>query len=431
MRNKHSNIIWGLIFFCLFLITACSGGGGGDETTYVVLTEPNLLLSESSYDFGGIVVKNSAERQFTITNTGNRDLRITSFSSSDAQFIVPTVSDNCSGKSLAPNGSCTFIARFTPALYGAQSGNISIAADDPATIPLRGDGWLNVWINKIIGNCSNISIDVTVTDPLSPLSTERLGSLTVDNFILTLGGVTQTINVSANIFPDPVSVVLALDLSSSETNNLSAIKAAAQSFIDQLRETDEAAICMFRALSEFYPVSPNYFLPILTGRSALKTYINGFVETTLPDGTALYDSIYESITRATDEGTKGKLAVVVLSDGVDTASTLHSLDDVLAYAKLKGVMLFTIFYVDASYYPAATTDTLKQLAGDTGGQYYNSGNSDDLTVIFEEIAKTLSNKYTITYTPSSSCSSGLIIYPQVQANWDGKHGQTSGKYTMP
>ena len=427
MRNKHTNIIWGLIFFCLFLITACGGGSSGDETTYVVLAEPNLLLSESSYDFGGIVVKNSAERQFTITNTGNRDLRITSFSSSDAQFTVPTVSDNCSGKSLAPNGSCTFIARFTPAAYGAQSGNISIAADDPATIPLRGDGWLNVWINKITGNCSNISIDVTVTDPLS---TERLGSLIVDNFILTLGGVTQTINVSANVFPDPVSVVLALDMSISEMNNLSTMKLATQSFIDQLRDTDEGAICMFRTAMDFYPVSPDYFLPISTGRSALKNYIAGFDPTTLPGETALYDSIYEAITRAADHGINGKLAVVVLSDGVDTAST-HSLDDVVAYAKEQGVLLFTIFYVDASYYPAATTDTLKQLAGDTGGQYYNSGNSDDLTVIFEEIAKTLSNKYTITYTPSSSCSSGLIIYPQVQANWDGKHGQTSGKYTMP
>jgi VWFA-related protein len=414
------------MIFCLFFITACGGGGGGGSSK-TVIAEPKISLSESSYDFGGIVVKNSSERQFTITNTGNRDLRITSFSSSNAQFTVPTVSDNCSGKSVAPNGNCTFITRFTPAAHGAQGGTISIAADDPATILLQGDGWLNVWINRITGNCASISIDVTVTDPLS---LERLGSLTKDNFILTLGSVTQTINVSANVFPDPVSVVLALDLSSSETNNLSAIKAAAQSFIDQLRDTDESAICMFRVLSEFYPVSPNYFLPIVTGRSALKAYINGFVETTLPDGTALYDSIYESITIAANEGTKGKLAVVVLSDGVDTAST-RTLTEVVEYAKLKGVMLFTIFYVDASYYPAATAETLKQLAGDTGGQYYNSGNSDDLTVIFEEIAKTLSNKYTITYTPSSSCSSGLIIYPQVQANWDGKHGQTSGKYTMP
>jgi VWFA-related protein len=421
MKKKRINIIAAVILSLLFII-GCGGGGGDSQT---VIAEPKISLSESSYDFGGIVVKNSAERQFTITNTGNRDLRITSFSSSDAQFTVPEVSDNCSGKSVAPNGSCTFITRFTPAAHGAQGGTISITADDPATILLQGDGWLNVWINRITGNCASISIDVTVTDPLS---LERLGSLTKDNFILTLGSVTQTINVSANIFPDPVSVVLALDMSPSQTANISTIKLAAQSFIDQLRDSDEAAICMFSTLREFYPESTPYFLPTDNdGEIALNTYIQDY--STTSGETTLYDSIYESITRAADNGINGKKAVVVLSDGVDTASTL-TLTEVVDYAKLKGVLLFTIFYVDASYYPAATADTLKQLASDTGGQYYNSGNSDDLTVIFEEIAKSLSNKYIITYTPSS-CISGSTIYPQVQVNWEGKHGQTSGKYTMP
>jgi hypothetical protein len=174
MKKKRINIIAAVILSLLFII-GCGGGGGDSQT---VIAEPKISLSESSYDFGGIVVKNSAERQFTITNTGNRDLRITSFSSSDAQFTVPEVSDNCSGKSVAPNGSCTFITRFTPAAHGAQGGTISITADDPATILLQGDGWLNVWINRITGNCASISIDVTVTDPLS---LERLGSLTKDN----------------------------------------------------------------------------------------------------------------------------------------------------------------------------------------------------------------------------------------------------------
>ena len=84
----------------------------------------------------------------------------------------------------------------------------------------------------------------------------------------------------------------------------------------------------------------------------------------------------------------------------------------------------------ASYYPADTADTLKQLASDTSGQYYNLGNSDDLTVIFEEIAKSLSNKYIITYTPPSYIS-GSTIYPQVQVNWEDKYGQAPGTYKIP
>lgn len=419
MKKKPINIIAALILSLLFII-GCGGGGGGDSKK--VIAEPKLSLSEASYDFGGVPVLKSEERQFTITNTGTRDLRITSFSPSNAQFTVPTVSDNCSAKSVVPNGNCTFIARFTPSAHGDQSGTITINGDDPKTISLNGSGWLNVWINGINGNClSGISIDVTVTDPLS---IDILGNLS-DKFVVTLGGETQILNV-AHIFPDPVSVVLALDMSPSQTANIDTIKEAAQSFIDQLRDDDEAALCMFSTERDFYPISDPFFYEISTGKGGLQDYIEN--HTIASGGTTLYDSIYESIDRA-DHGSKIKKAVVVLSDGVDTAST-RTLADVVNYAKLKGVLLFTIFYVDASYYPAATAETLKQLASDTSGQYYNSGNSDDLTVIFEEIAKSLSNKYTITHTPSS-CSPGLDIYPQVQVNWEGKTGQTSGAYTIP
>ncbi len=423
MKKKRINIIAAVILSLLFII-GCGGGGGGDSKK--VIAEPKLSLSEASYDFGGVPVLKSEERQFTITNTGTRDLRITGFSPSNAQFTVPTVSDNCSGKSVVPNGSCTFIARFTPSAHGDQSGPITINGDDPKTISLNGSGWLNVWINRITGDCSSgISMDVTVTDPLNPL---RLDSLTEDKFILKLGSTTQDINVSDNVFPDPVSLVLMLDMSTSQTVNIDTIKLAAKSFIDQLQGIDEAAICMFSTSRDFYPKSPDpYFLEILTGRTALKNYIDSY---TLTSGeTTLYDSIYESITRAAEHGTKGKKAVVVLSDGVDTASN-YTLPEVADYAKLKGVLLFTIFYVDSAYYPNALADTLKQLASETSGLYYNSGNSDDLTVIFEEIAKSLSNKYIITYTPLS-CSPGLIIYPQVQVNWEDKTGQTSGAYTIP
>ncbi len=129
MKNIRIKMIWAAMFCLLFIIGCGGGGGGGGSQT--VIAEPNMSLSETSVMISVvIVVKNSAERQFTITSTGDRDLRITSFSSSDANFPgdpqFNVVSDDCSGKSVAPNASCTFIARFTPAAHGAQSGTISI-----------------------------------------------------------------------------------------------------------------------------------------------------------------------------------------------------------------------------------------------------------------------------------------------------------------
>lgn len=55
-------------------------------------------------------------------------------------------------------------------------------------------------------------------------------------------------------------------------------------------------------------------------------------------------------------------AVVVLSDGVDTASN-YTLPEVADYAKLKGVCYYN-FYVDSAYYPNALASTLKQLASE-------------------------------------------------------------------
>ena len=164
---------------------------------------------------------------------------------------------------------------------------------------------------------------------------------------------------------------------------------------------------MFRSGKAFYPASPPpYFLSISTGKNDLINFIANFNEQSLPDGTSLFDSVYDSITRAI-EGGATKQAVVVLSDGVDTASS-RTVDEAIEHAKANGVLVFTIFYVDPGYYPTATPATMQQLAIGTGGQYYNSGNSSDLTSIFEQISKVLSNKYRITYTPPTCTGTPLL-----------------------
>jgi hypothetical protein len=147
----------------------------------------------------------------------------------------------------------------------------------------------------------------------------------------------------------------------------------------------------------------------------LETYIGNTDEASLTDGTVLYDAVHDSIDRAF-AGTKGKKAVIVLSDGVDNPqhTETNTLASVIAYAKLKGIPVFTIFYVDLAYYPDATPAIMQKLANDTGGQYYNSGNSSELSGIFQQIFNMLSDKYTLTYTPSTGCS-GSDIPVKVQA----------------
>ena len=58
------------IIFFLPLLFGC--GGGGDIDRYPSDPSPKISVSESSYDFGGVVVDNSSDKTFTIKNTGNK-----------------------------------------------------------------------------------------------------------------------------------------------------------------------------------------------------------------------------------------------------------------------------------------------------------------------------------------------------------------------
>ena len=422
MKKKYSCTLWGVIIMCLVFITACGGGGGG-ETSYTVIAEPKLHLSETSHNFGGVVVNNTADRMFTITNNGNRSgLNINSFSSNTSQLSIPPDGDDCAGKSLGINASCTFIARFIPTSQDSYNGVISISSNDPSTLSLQGQGYgLNVWINKITPASPQVSIDVTVTNPNAFLATLAEGNFTVrhNNVIVAIDEFTVT-------DPDPVSVVIALDLSSSLTGALPDIREAAKYFIDQLGNVDEAAICKFKEVISFYPsVDQLMEQTDPAGKTDLKAYIDDAPY--VPDGTALYEAVYDSITRAA-AGTNPKKAVIVLSDGSNKLTTGRTLAEVIAYAQAQEIPIFTIYYVDATYAYDAKPAIMKQLADESGGQDYYSDRTT-MEIIFDQISSLLNKKYTITYTPASFSGSNIPV--SVRADSGGLYGMDNRAIQLP
>ncbi len=112
--------------------------------------------------------------------------------------------------------------------------------------------------------------------------------------------------------------------------------------------------------------------------------------------------------------------------------SVKTLDQVIAYATQKGIPVFTIYYIDPNLNGGTygNTEVLQRMAKETGGQYLNS-NTADLTTLFQQISNVLSNKYTITYTPTT-CSSGSTVTLDVSVD-DGisLHGQNSTKVSFP
>ncbi len=408
----------------LLMLLACSGALESSAPPPPAPT-PNIYLAQSTYDFTGIILDNSADRTFEIKNNGIANLKIGQVLSPNLPFSI--ASDTCSLATLTTSQTCSLKIRFSPTSQGPFTTTLSVPSNDPdsstVNISLSGVGYgLNVWINQVnFDNCPSISADVTVTDPRS---NSLLNLLTQDNFKLYQDGQLQNITATAIQYPSPVSVVLAIDASGSTANILPTIKSAANAFIDQLTAGDWAAICKFNDTIDIYPAGPPL---LIAGDAAGKTQLNAYINSIgSGSGTVLYDALFLSVDRAA-QGITDKRAVIVLSDGFDESpGSVKTLDQVITNAAQKGIPVFTIFYVDPSVGPGKT-EIMQRLARETGGQYYNSETSD-LAAIFQQISNILSNKYTLNYT-SSICSGAVSL--NVRADWNSLFGEDSRTLSLP
>lgn len=98
-----------------------------------------LTVTPPSKDFGSMSVGSASTAQtFTITNTGTENFTISSVSKAGADALSFTLaSDNCSGTTIAPAGTCTMQATFSPVARGNKSANISISFSDPADLSVN------------------------------------------------------------------------------------------------------------------------------------------------------------------------------------------------------------------------------------------------------------------------------------------------------
>lgn len=413
----------------LLMLLACGGGGGGSAPPPAPVPAPNIAISPSTYSFAGTALYNNVERVFEVRNTGNASLIIGQVSAPSAPFSL--TSDTCSSATVTPSQTCSLRVRFAPTSQGTFNGAFSISSNaGSVNVTLSGVGsGLNVWVSQVTPNCPSVTVDVTVTNPANP------GQLLVSgvNFGIYQNGSSQSINSIINTYPAPVSVVLAIDKSESIYDSRTLVMGAATSLINNLSDRDWAAICNFYLARQFFPdPSPLFYQATVTGKNLLTSNINE--PWSIITGTALYDAVYESVQRAFNHGPTAQKAVIVISDGVDTSidggvGSATTIDQVIADAVQKGIPVFTVFFVDPNYSGGGYGNTLvmQRLAQETGGQYYY-GDTANLNDVFRQISTTLSNKYTITYTPST-CSGTVSL--DVDASWQTLTGRGSRTVTLP
>ena len=229
-------------------------------------------------------------------------------------------------------------------------------------------------------NCRKCQVTANVYDALG----QPLNGLTEDNFRLSgplseVAAITQVENIANNDLP--FGTVLVIDASESMAGApLEQARAAARTYIENLRDIDPVAIVAFgstvQVLQDF-----------TTDRAALLAAIDSI---DLLGRTALHQAAWEGVNLAANSPTPRR-AMVLLSDGVEYGELSDvTADDVIENAFLQGVPSYTIglgYGADRAF--------LERLAADTLAQFYELPTPEELQEIYTGLADRLTSQYVI------------------------------------
>jgi hypothetical protein len=140
-------------------------------------TAPVISVNPKNVGFGSLTTGTTSEQTVTIGNTGNENLVIGTITTPSSPFSKPTAKDNCSGKTVAPGGTCTLVYTFAPTTAGGAAGNSNVPSNDPSnptvTVSLSGTG---------VAPAPSISVDPkTINFGSVTTGTTAKQTVTIDN----------------------------------------------------------------------------------------------------------------------------------------------------------------------------------------------------------------------------------------------------------
>ncbi|MBX3278557.1 MAG: VWA domain-containing protein [Acidobacteria bacterium] len=286
---------------------------------------------------------------------------------------------------------------------------------------------------------ATVRIDTSlVLVPVSVLDRDGkyIPDLNVGNFTIYEDGIKQEIS-DFGATESPFHVALLLDMSGSTRFRVEDIQDAALAFVEQLRPQDRVCVIAFdsevRIAAEFTNDR------MLLTRAILRTRTGG--------ATRVYDALDLVLTERLS-GIDGRKAIVIFSDGVDTASRIAKREDVLAHVEESGALVYAVRYdtlqevegrvlavVPPGVVPlldpasrrlfspeqlrqdyAEAAQYLEALARRSGARYYDVDTLVDVKQAFTGIAEELRRQYWLGYYPSNQAQDG--VYRKIRVSVD-------------
>lgn len=235
-----------------------------------------------------------------------------------------------------------------------------------------------------------VNIYATVRDRRGAL----VRGLTREDFEVFEDGRRQTVRYFSAQSDAPLTLGLLFDVSGSQRAVLERQKEAAVAFLDRLlRDGDSSFLAAFDRDVTLFETERIAYLTTARASSA---------------GTALFDAVARAAAHVQEE--PGRKALVILSDGIDTASTVK-LADAITAAQRANVSLFPIRFYDRQVFqfavPGPALDNLnagrralERLAKDAGGAMYEVVGTRTLEDNFAQLEEELRAQYSLGFTPA-------------------------------
>jgi Ca-activated chloride channel family protein len=254
------------------------------------------------------------------------------------------------------------------------------------------------------GGVDVVALNVTVTDGRQ----QPLAGLARQDFAIFEDGVRQEITYFETSTV-PLDLAILLDTSVSMNSKLPFVQKAASGFAATLRPGDRAAVLAFNGhVHVLQPFSED----IAAAQRAIAS-------TTASGATALHNAVYVALREFQKSLTPGdavrRRAIVVLTDGEDTAS-VFSFDELMTEARKAGVTIYTIGLREntsadratrAKYFSQAD-HAMRALAQETGASAFFPACERDLAAAYDAIGRELANQYAIGYVSTNPMRNGAF-----------------------
>lgn len=193
----------------------------------------------------------------------------------------------------------------------------------------------------------------------------------------------------------PTTLVLVVDRSGSmmKEDRIGALKQAVARFVEGLPEGSRVAVVAFGSRVEL--ICP-FTEDLGRARSS--------VERLFPLGnTRFYDAVSVALELLAEES--GRRAVLALTDGNDNESQEASIPTLIDSARKLGLPIHTLGLGSED---EIASDDLRAMAEETRGQYYPARRADELSSIYEEIARRIRSSYGLVYRTDRPIPDGTL-----------------------